>query len=313
MAYPRVVVRASRLYSRRVKLDIDTLASDGRRWAERTTTMPWTDEESRIIDSGGVLRGVFSQPSTGIGAFEDPLAKGTWLSTSDGGRTWQKHETPMRGVMSYAHGLWLVGPKRAHTVLFESGSDGRSWRQMSLPVTLKGPTREHEGREPSEYPGIFQRPELSAVLPDGEGVVTTASNQTETQVLLATPSASGWQWAHGATLKLVPYGTAPSEAAGVLWILGSGRSSGPRSGETRIARVTLATGKVSTVTAHALPANGALSLNASGAEAAWASYDMAYSCKREKGDCIESRGVIVTNDGGASWHALFPPEHTPVN
>ena len=292
--------RRGGFFGRTPDVDVDTLASGASAWTVRGLEVKGQTNESlrslRIISSEGALKGLWINGATG------PLGSGgTWVSTTDGGESWQDHqEAPTAGVMSDAHGLWLVGaPPLRHTVYY-SANDGDSWEEVKLPVTLAG----------SQHPAnSWERPSFGDFYPHGEGVATTATNETETQLLLGTPSGSGWQWTQGPTLILgthygngVPANTA--EAAGVLWNVGAG------AGETRVARVNMASGQVSTVTAHGLPANGSKELYPTGPEAAWASDETA-SCRQGKTECTQTIGLLATADGGENWHALGPSETRP--
>ena len=221
------------------------------------------------------------------------FSRGLWISTHDGGITWQPGNAPVGGLVSAAGGeLWLVGGVQDSS-LYESKDGGATWQAASLPLTS---TAE-------------QTPALGPVYSTGRGngVVLTATmsaagqNNAVVTVLSGDASGSQWNWTAGPAITLGgDYGAGTpvttSIADGVLWVLSS----------SQIAQVALSTGHVSVVSPDGLPQATAVALHAQSATQAWLSYSVE-SCSATKSGCATVSGLVSTADGGHLWSPAQNP------
>lgn len=259
-----------------VGIDIYTLRKGSTRWRRTFVHIPREPlGEAEIVDRRGAFLGVMVREATNTN-----FSIGWWVSRGRGATGWQVHELPAAGAITAAQGLWLVGGVEGRDV-YHSADGGGSWRKVQMPVSIgprAGPT--------------YRRVEV-----DGGTLVLLAGGRNLTQVLIKRPGAP-WQPAkvqgvRHAVLHLgggVPEG---SLADGVLWI---------RASQYRIARIEMATGRLSVVEAKGLPRGGGTvsPMHALGRRSAWLPYSVV-RCTPQKSDCRRSKGIVVTTDGGANW------------
>lgn len=262
-------------------LRIAVLADDASRWQEQRVSVDMPVGSAQVVAQGGHLAGVMVTGEAGSN-----WSWGSWLRTPEAGVSWHAQRAPVGGQVTDMGGtLWLVGGV-ADASVYTSGDDGSTWQKVSLPMTPLGGA-----------PAAF-----GPVQEDVKHLVVTATTTHSTEVITGASGASGWQWTAGPVLSLGgEYGTgAPavtSVAGGVLWVL---------SPANEMARVTLATGHVTTVKAVGLPANGTIELHATSGTSAWATY-ATQVCHGGKRNCASVTGIAATADGGATWDIIRNP------
>ncbi len=267
-----------------VSVTVDVALNGSSTW--ETTVVPFgvvgQVGSLEVVDSDGTLEGIMIELTTSV-----QFSQGVWLASPDESSGWRAYPTPVGGTVTAVGGeLWLVGGVQDQDV-YSSSDEGTTWIEVTLPVTLGT--------------AIAYGP----VQAEGNRVVLTASlsNSDETQVLIGSKAASGWQWSAGTVINVGgqfgPGGRPQSSVAGgVLWILGF---------SDRISLVNLASGSVSQITPHGMPA---LISNYSIAAASSMSAVVTYSgfdCPNGKASCTPGSGVVSTSDGGAYWTPIADP------
>ncbi len=266
-------------------LSISTLVQGQSTWSNRVIPMQGGQQvgSSKIVDANGMPIGVMVTLQS-----SSNFSSGVWISTPDGGSTWQTHNAPVGGTVTSTGGeLWLVGGV-LNSSLYQSSNNGATWNAVTL--ALPPPTGQTYALGSVFSTGTGTSAIMTATIGSSSGL-----NNSSTVVLNGNQSGSQWTWTRTpAITSNGSYGSGAvpttAYANGTLWILTP----------SQLARVNISTSQVSIVSPDGLPAATTLTLNAINSQSAWISYS-AESCSATKGNCVSDQGLSITKDGGQVW------------
>ncbi|HEX2064914.1 MAG TPA: hypothetical protein VHE80_10895, partial [Acidimicrobiales bacterium] len=203
-------------------------------------------------------------------------------ATSDGGRTWARHDAPAGGDVSLTGDtLWLAGGP-ARNQLFKSTNGGASWAPVTLPGKLtSGPF----ALDPPTTGGGL------TLLP------VTVPGDEKSSVVVLTSRDHGRSWTEAARAELpvsvgggVTLPTSPGPGDSLVVAAPDGSA---------VVRVPLAGGPVRTLPPRGL-AKGIVGVTLTDDRLGWATFT-ASSCKDDKTTCTSQTGLLVTRNGGETW------------